>query len=278
MGPLTSPVEAIRSWIAERRGTAGSTLLALLLAATAVRLFVALTSPSAGLSTPAPRLPAPPIAAFQIPKPQPLGSGANLTWWAPVVAMTVARSAPGVRSAAVMLLSKSTPEGTANLVVVLGKGQWLGDEEWLRVRLPALVPNKTGWLPRHALGAYHVVDTHLVVDRRSRIATLYKEGRVIFRAPVGVGQGASPTPAGQFYIRDRLAGFHNAFYGPLAFGTSARSATLTEWPDGGFIGLHGTNQPRLIPGAVSHGCIRFTNADIERLGALMPIGTPLTIR
>ncbi len=73
-------------------------------------------------------------------------------------------------------------------------------------------------------------------------------------------------------------GFHKAFYGPLAFGTSARSATLTEWPDGGFVGLHGTNQPRLIPGAVSHGCIRFTNADIKRLGELMPIGTPLTIR
>jgi hypothetical protein len=177
-----------------------------------------------------------------------------------------------------MLLSKSTPEGTANLVVIVGKGRWLGGEEWLRVRLPALSPNETGWLPRRALGAYVVVDTHLVVDRRSRIATLYKEGRLIFRAPVGVGRAASPTPAGQFYIRDRLAGFHNAFYGPLAFGTSARSATLTEWPDGGFIGLHGTDQPRLIPGAVSHGCIRFTNADIERLGALMPIGTPLTIR
>jgi hypothetical protein len=278
MGPLTSPVKAIRSWIAESPGTARSTLLAFLLAGAAVGLFVALTSPSAGLSTPAPRLPAPPVAAFRIPKPQPLESGANLTWWAPVVSTTVARSAPGLRSASVMLLSKSTPDGTANLVVVLGKGRWLGGEEWLRVRLAVLSPNETGWLPRRALGAYEVVDTHLVVDRRSRIATLYKQGSVIFRAPVGVGRAASPTPAGQFYIRDRLASFHSAFYGPLAFGTSARSATLTEWPDGGFVGLHGTNQPRLIPGAVSHGCIRFTNADIERLGALMPIGTPLTIR
>jgi hypothetical protein len=26
-----------------------------------------------------------------------------------------------------------------------------------------------------------------------------------------------------------------------AFGTSARSVVLTDWPDGGFIGIHGTN-------------------------------------
>jgi lipoprotein-anchoring transpeptidase ErfK/SrfK len=278
MGPLTSPVDAIRHLITGSRGVAGSTLLSFLLAAGCVGLFVGLSSPSAGIGTQAPRLPASPVAAFRVPKPQLLGSTANLTVWAAVISSTVARSAPGRRSASVTSLSKLTPEGTSNLVVMLGQGRWRGGEEWLRVRLAALPANETGWVPRRVLGAYEVVDTHLVVDRRRRRATLYKQGRAIFRAPVGVGRAASPTPAGQFYIRDRLAGFHKAFYGPLAFGTSARSATLTEWPDGGFVGLHGTDQPRLIPGAVSHGCIRFTNADIERLGALMPIGTPLTIR
>jgi len=278
MGPLTSPVEAIRRWITGSRGAAGSTLLAFLLAAGSVGLLVGLSSPSAGIGTPSPRLPASPVAAFQVPRPQPLGSGPNLTLWAAVTSTTAARSAPGLKSASLISLSRLTPERTSNLVLIVGRGRWRGGEEWLRVRLAALPANETGWVPRRALGAYEVVDTHLVVDRRSRKATLYKEGRVIFRAPVGVGRAASPTPAGQFYIRDRLAGFHKPFYGPVAFGTSARSATLTEWPDGGFVGLHGTNRPRLIPGAVSHGCIRFTNADIERLGALMPIGTPLTIR
>ena len=32
-------------------------------------------------------------------------------------------------------------------------------------------------------------------------------------------------------------------YGPLAFGTSAKSATLTDWPGGGVVGIHGTNEP-----------------------------------
>ena len=52
---------------------------------------------------------------------------------------------------------------------------------------------------------------------------------------------------------------------------------LTDWPDGGFIGIHGTDEPQLIPGRVSHGCIRMRNADIVALGRLMPIGTPLDI-
>ena len=108
--------------------------------------------------------------------------------------------------------------------------------------------------------------------------TLTRDGRVIFRARIGVGRPESPTPAGRFYIRDKLTGFGpGTIYGPLAFGTSARSAVLTDWPQDGVIGIHGTSEPELLPGHVSHGCIRLRNADIVRLAKLLPIGTPLTI-
>jgi lipoprotein-anchoring transpeptidase ErfK/SrfK len=53
---------------------------------------------------------------------------------------------------------------------------------------------------------------------------------------------------------------------------------LTDWPDGGFVGIHGTNEPELIPGRVSHGCVRMRNSDIVRLAELMPVGTPILIR
>jgi lipoprotein-anchoring transpeptidase ErfK/SrfK len=72
--------------------------------------------------------------------------------------------------------------------------------------------------------------------------------------------------------------YRSKFFGPLAFGTSARSAVLPDWPGGGFVGVHGTDRPDLIPGRVSHGCIRMRNVDIVRLGRLMPVGTPVTIR
>jgi lipoprotein-anchoring transpeptidase ErfK/SrfK len=122
------------------------------------------------------------------------------------------------------------------------------------------------------------VHTHLVVDRERFKATLLYDGRSIFTAPIGIGKAEWPTPTGEFYVRDRLNGFGDPFYGPIAFGTSARSAVLTDWPDGGFIGIHGTNEPQLIPGAISHGCIRMRNRDIIRLARLMPVGTPLTIQ
>ena len=132
-------------------------------------------------------------------------------------------------------------------------------------------------MPKSALGNIYEVHTHLYVDRETQTAMLKKDGRTIFTTRVGVGKSYWPTPAGQFYIRDKLTNFNNPFYGPIAFGTSARSAVLTDWPGGGFVGVHGTNEPDLIPGHISHGCIRIKNDAILKLAKLMTVGTPLTV-
>jgi lipoprotein-anchoring transpeptidase ErfK/SrfK len=122
------------------------------------------------------------------------------------------------------------------------------------------------------------VNTHLVVSRARLRATLSRAGKIVFSAPVGIGTDASPTPAGEFNVRSKLTRYASPFYGPIAFGTTARSDVLTDWPGGGFVGIHGTNEPQLLPGRVSHGCIRLRNRDILRLAQLMPVGTPITIR
>jgi hypothetical protein len=41
--------------------------------------------------------------------------------------------------------------------------------------------------------------------------------------------------------------------------------------------IHGTNQETSIGEAVSHGCIRMYNADVERLFSLVAVGTPVFI-
>jgi len=41
--------------------------------------------------------------------------------------------------------------------------------------------------------------------------------------------------------------------------------------------IHGTNQPQSIGHAVSHGCVRVLNEDIDRLYAMVPVGTPVYI-
>jgi lipoprotein-anchoring transpeptidase ErfK/SrfK len=136
----------------------------------------------------------------------------------------------------------------------------------------------TGWVPRAALGPLQVVTTRLVIDRRRLRATLTRAGRAIWSSPVGVGAPGTPTPAGHFYIRELLyVGHVDPFYGPWAFGTSAYSATLTDWPGGGVVGIHGTDRPELLPGRPSHGCVRLPDAAVSLLARLMPIGTPVLI-
>jgi hypothetical protein len=194
-----------------------------------------------------------------------------------VIRATVARARPASGAPTVATLSTETPEETANLVEVVGHRRREG-RLWLLVRLPVLPNNQLGWVARSALGGYQFVHTRLVVDLGRLSATLYLDGRKVFSAPVGVGTGSWPTPKGEFYVRNKLTRYASPFYGPIAFGTSARSEVLTDWPNGGFVGIHGTSQPELIPGRISHGCIRLRNSDILRLARLMPVGTPVTIR
>jgi lipoprotein-anchoring transpeptidase ErfK/SrfK len=123
-----------------------------------------------------------------------------------------------------------------------------------------------------------VLRTRLEIDLDRFTAKLLDGGREVFRARVGIGKPGSPTPRGSFYVRNKLTGYASPFYGPVAFGTSARSSVLTDWPAGGYVGIHGTSRPELVPGRISHGCIRMRNVDILRLARLMPVGTPVTIR
>lgn len=149
---------------------------------------------------------------------------------------------------------------------------------WLEIRIPMRPNGRTGWVRRSALGPYYRVRTLLVVDRHRLRATLYKRGRRIWKAPVGIGKPSTPTPGGRFWIREKFrTPGPSSLYGPVAFGTSDYSV-LSDWPGGGIIGIHGTSEPFLIPGRPSHGCIRVKNRAVRRLWRLMPIGTPLLIR
>jgi hypothetical protein len=226
----------------------------------------------------APDLPALVEPAFEVPTPRPLELERSGSRWAPVLRVVVPRRAPSEAAATLAPLETETPEKTTNIVLALGHREDSRGRPWVRVRLPVLPNNTTGWVPRDALGGYVEVDTHLVVDLERFTATLFEHGTPVFRTSVGVGRPAWPTPRGHFYVRNKLSGFENPFYGPVAFGTSARSPVLTDWPAGGFVGIHGTNRPDLLPGRVSHGCIRLRNEDILALARVMPVGTPVTIR
>jgi hypothetical protein len=222
-------------------------------------------------------LPEPVEPAFTPPQPRLLRAPTMAAVWAPVRRAVAAHSRPAARSRVVATIPRETPEHTDNIVAVLGRERDAAGRLWVKVRIPALPDNVTAWVERSALGGYTVVDTRLEVDLERLTVTLYRAGRRVFEAAAGVGRPSWPTPKGHFYIRNKLTDFASPAYGPLAFGTSARSPVLTDWPGGGFIGIHGTNEPQLLPGRVSHGCVRLRNSDILRLAELMPVGTPVTI-
>ena len=200
------------------------------------------------------------------------------SYFAYVNKAATARAKPDEKAKRVAKLTLKTPERTDDLVFVLQRTEVDG-KEWLRVRLPVRPNGTTGWVPADALSDLQPVNTWLRISTKTFRVTLVKNGKRVFSARIGVGQSQWPTPKGQFYIRGKYKGYGGAgsFYGPLAYLTSATSDTLTDWPGGGIVGVHGTSQPGLIPGRISHGCVRMKNADILRLEKLMPIGTPLTI-
>ncbi len=206
-----------------------------------------------------------------------LSNERTITRWAhDLFAGTIYRS-PWIASPPVGRLRRFTEDQEFEVYLVLDSHIDSDGQTWMRVRIPKRPNGQTGWVKAAHLSELKVVRTQLRVNRRTLRATLFRSGRVIWSSPIGVGKAATPTPAGRFYVRELLPNLGGkGIYGPYAFGTSAYSV-LSDWPGGGVVGIHGTNQPQLIPGRPSHGCIRVPNRNILRLVKLMPIGTPVEI-
>jgi L,D-transpeptidase catalytic domain len=206
----------------------------------------------------------------------PISDEQTMTYWAYAVAVRPVRSGPSTRFRVIDSTRVSTEDGFPEDYLALAQEVY-AHETWFKIRLPGRPNGRAGWVPEQALGVLQVTHKHLVINERARRLTLYSWGRKLFSAPVGIGKPSTPTPAGHYWIREKFV-VHPAdpFYGPYAFGTADYS-TLSEWPHGGIVGIHGTNQPWLIPGAPSHGCVRMKDSDISRLWSLLPVGTPVTI-
>ena len=201
----------------------------------------------------------------------------NVSHWAYPSYEAPVRAAPSEHARRVGQLHLLTGDGQAYLYLALASEQLPSGQTWVRVELPGRPNGRSGWVARGALGSLHTVNGHLLVDKRRLRATLFRDGRAVFSAPVGVGKASTVTPAGNFYVMEKLRTLGAPLYGPYALGTSAYAPTLSEWPGGGVVGIHGTNEPQLIPGRPSHGCVRMRNADITRLWFTIALGTPIEI-
>jgi hypothetical protein len=222
-----------------------------------------------------------PAASVAAPTPvdEKLSNERTVSYWAFAGRREPIRTGSSETTGTIASLRLTTELHAPEPYLVLRRRTYPDGESWLQVRIPMRPNGRVGWVPEDALGRLHVTYTQLTISLAHRRATLYKSGTPVWRAPVGIGKPGTPTPAGRFYVRERLhLGGAGGPYGAFAFGTSAYSAQLTDWPGGGVIGIHGTDEPGLIPGRISHGCVRVRNADIDDLRRLMGVGTPITIR
>lgn len=207
-----------------------------------------------------------------------LSNEQDLSRWAFVKRSVIAYSEPKNQGRKVRRLTTRTPDRTNDLVLVLSERKYADGTVWAQVRVPKRGTGNVAWVRRNALDKYRTVRTRLEISRSRFTAKLYRNNKLIWSARIGIGKKGTVTPAGNFYVRNRLITTDpGGPYGPYAMGLSAYSKSLTDWPGGGIIGIHGTNQPGILPGRVSHGCIRVKNAKIRKLFRLMPAGTPVKI-
>ena len=150
---------------------------------------------------------------------------------------------------------------------------------WYQVALRDRPNGSTGWVPKDSV---EVTKTpfRIFVDLKGRTLRVEKDGTGVFTTTIAIGTEENPTPVNGTYVTELIQNTEpEGAYGPYAFGLAMHSDTLSEFGGGdGQVGIHGTNRPDLIGQAVSHGCVRLSNDDIQELVDLqLPLGVPVFI-
>jgi lipoprotein-anchoring transpeptidase ErfK/SrfK len=119
----------------------------------------------------------------------------------------------------------------------------------------------------------------VLVSIPDRQLAVMEQEKVIATFAVAVGAPISPSPTGEFQITSRVA--NPTYYRPgTVIPTGKDNPIGTRWlglSQKGY-GIHGTNAPRSIGRAASHGCIRLRNRDMERLFPMLQVGDVVLIR
>jgi lipoprotein-anchoring transpeptidase ErfK/SrfK len=198
-----------------------------------------------------------------------VGSG-DIAW-----SRVAVRSAPSLHAHVITTMDEFTDSYRPQAVLAVGAQRGSsGQPVWYRISIPGRPNGRTGWVPATSVQV-KPVDRWLVIHRGSRRFEFVLHGRVVRTGPVAIGAPGMETPLGLFYVQAKFRPTEPVL-GAFAFQTSGYSK-LSDWPGGGVVGVHGTNTPQLIGQAVSHGCVRMRNEDVEYLRSRVLVGTPIKI-
>lgn len=113
----------------------------------------------------------------------------------------------------------------------------------------------------------------IVVSLQDRELALVEDGKVKAIYKVAVGKPSTPSPIGTFTIEHRVVNptyYHHGRVIPPGPANPVGNRWMGLSVRG--YGIHGTNNPRSIGKAASHGCIRMGKADLEMLFAQVKTG------
>jgi hypothetical protein len=150
---------------------------------------------------------------------------------------------------------------------------------WFGVPVPELPDGQLAWIKDDRL-ALDLSQTHfwITADISRQRLELHYGSRALDGFPVSVGSPSSPTPLGDYSVTDGLVGRGlGPWYGCCVLALSGHQPNLPAgWIGGNRMAIHGT--PGSIGGAISHGCLRASDADMISLFSRVPLGTPVFIR
>jgi hypothetical protein len=193
-----------------------------------------------------------------------------------IPARTLIKAGPGSGRTIGVMPARSRYLGTPTVAWVL---QTSVDGRFGRVTIPYSGRNAIGWIPLE--GLERIWTPYLVrVDLSKHQLTLERRGRRIFRVAAATGATWSPTPAGRYFVTDRVAVYAGSALGSFAFGISGIQTHLPPgWGGSGDqLAIHGTNSPSTIGRSVSAGCVRVSEATLAKLKPLLQLGTPVIIQ
>jgi L,D-transpeptidase ErfK/SrfK len=119
----------------------------------------------------------------------------------------------------------------------------------------------------------------VLVSIPDRKLVVLVNGIVVAGFPISVGADRSPSPIGEFTIMNRVSNpiyYHEGVMIPAGRGNPVGTRWVGLSRKG--YGIHGTNAPKSIGRAASHGCIRLRNRDMEKLFGMLHVGDVVKIR
>jgi lipoprotein-anchoring transpeptidase ErfK/SrfK len=118
----------------------------------------------------------------------------------------------------------------------------------------------------------------ILISIPDRKLAVLENGKVRKIYPVAVGAEVSPSPTGQFHIAHKIVAPNYSHNGKvIAAGKGNPLGSRWMGLDIEHYGIHGTNMPKSIGHAASHGCIRMGKHDVEELFEMASVGDVVEI-